>query len=68
MTFSLNILCLCLYGTSTLFMLYNNGLIRISTDCSGDLIFISLAAQLYYFELKNICMANYIYLDSDKWF
>ena len=48
-----------------------NGLIKISTDYSmysGDLIFIRLAAQLYYFELKNIYMANYFYLDSDKWF
>ena len=40
----------------------------MSTDCSVDLIFIPLAAQLYYFELKNIYMANYFYLDSDKWF
>ena len=38
------------------------------TDCSVDLIFIRLAAQLYYFELKNIYMAKYFYLDCDKWF
>ena len=29
-----------------------NRLIRLSTDCSVDLIFIPLAAQLYYFELR----------------
>ena len=55
MTFSLNISCLCLYGTFTSFMLLNRS-IRISTDCSADLIFIPLAAQLHYFELKNIYM------------
>ena len=66
MTFSLNISCL--YGTFTLFMLYIIGLIRLSTDCSVDLIFIPLAAQLYYFELKNMYMVNYIYFDCDKWF
>ena len=38
----------------------------MSTDCSVDLIFIQLAVQLYFFELKNIYMANYFYLDSDK--
>ena len=41
------------------------------TDCSVDhvdLIFIRLAAQLYYFELKNIYMAKYFYLACDKWF
>ena len=39
------------------------------TECSVDLIFIRLAAQLYYFELKNIYMAKYFYLNSDKlWF
>ena len=35
-----------------------------STDCSIYLIFIRLASQLYYFELKNIYMAKYFYLDS----
>ena len=40
----------------------------MSTDCSVDLIFIPLAAQLCYFELQNIYMANYFYLDSEKWF
>ena len=35
------------------------------TDCSVDLIFIRLAAQLYHFELKNIYMAKYFYLDSE---
>ena len=40
----------------------------MSTDCSVYLIFIRLAAQLYYLEFKNIHMANYFYLDSDKWF
>ena len=45
-----------------------NGLIKMPTDCSVDLIFIRLAAQLYYFELKNIHMAKYFYLDCDKWF
>ena len=43
-----------------------NGLIKMPTDCSVDLIFIRLAAQLYYFEIKNIYMAKYFYLDSDK--
>ena len=38
------------------------------TDYSVDLIFIQFAAQLYYFDLKNIYMAKYFYLDSDKWF
>ena len=45
-----------------------NGLIKMPTDCSVDLIFIRLAAQLYYFELKNIHMAKYFYLACDKWF
>ena len=43
-----------------------NGLIKMPTDCSVDLIFIRLAAQLYYFEIKNSYMAKYFYLDSDK--
>ena len=38
------------------------------TACSVHLIFIRLAAQLYYFELQNIYKAKYFYLDSDKWF
>ena len=36
----------------------------MSTDCSVDLILIQLAAQLYYFELKNIYhvyMANFLF-------
>ena len=45
-----------------------HGMIRKSTDCSVDVIFIPLAAQLYYFELKKNYMANYFYFDSDKWF
>ena len=45
-----------------------NGLIKMPTDCSVDLIFIRLAAQLYYFKLKFINMAKYFYLDCDKWF
>ena len=45
-----------------------NGLIRMSAGCSVDLIFILLAAELYYFELKNLYTANYFYSDSDKWF
>ena len=45
-----------------------NGLIKMPTDCSVDLIFIRLAAQLYYFELKNSHMAKYFYLACDKWF
>ena len=44
-----------------------NGLTTMSTDCSVALIFIPLADQLYYFELKNIYMTNYFSLDSDKW-
>ena len=42
-----------------------NGMIKRSTDCSINLIFIRLASQLYYFELKNIYMPKYFYLDSD---
>ena len=70
MTFSLDMSCLCMYGMVHLpdLCYILNGLIKMSTDCSDDLIFIRLAAQLYYFELKNIYMANYFYLDSDKWF
>ena len=45
-----------------------NGLIKMPTDCSVDLIFIRISAQLYYFELKNIYIAKYFYLDPDKWF
>ena len=67
MTFSLNISCLCLFGSFTLFMLnILNGLIKMPTDCSVDLIFIRLAAQLYFFELKNIYEVKYFYLDSNK--
>ena len=33
-----------------------NGLIKMPTDSSVDLILIQLAAQLYYFELKNMYM------------
>ena len=40
----------------------------MSTDSSVDFIFIPLAAQLYYFELENIYMANYFYSDYDIWF
>ena len=40
----------------------------MSTDCSVDLIFFPLAAQLNYFELNYIDMANYFYLDSEKCF
>ena len=40
-----------------------NGIIKRSTDCSINLIFIRLASQLYYFELKNIYIAKYFYLD-----
>ena len=58
-----------MYGTFTLFMLYNKWIDKnIYTDCSVDLIFIPLAAQLYYFEIKNIYMANCFRSDSDKWF
>ena len=45
-----------------------NGLIKMPTDYSVHLIFIRLAAQLYYFEIENIYMAKYFYLDCDKWF
>ena len=66
-TFSLNISCLCLHGKYLIYVIYLlNGLIRMSTDCSVDLIPIPLAAELYYFEFKNIYMANYFYFDSDK--
>ena len=42
-----------------------NGLIKMPTDCSVDLIFIWLVPQLYYFEYKNLYMAKYLYLVSD---
>ena len=45
-----------------------NEMIKRSTDCSINLIFIRLASQLYYFELKNIYMAKYFYLDSTNSF
>ena len=45
-----------------------NVLIKMPCDCSVDLIFIRLAAQLYYFEWKNIYMEKYFYLDCDKRF
>ena len=66
--FSLNISCKCLFGTFTLFMLYIKWIDKMPTYCSVDLIFIRLAAQLYYFEIKNNYMAKYFYLDCDKWF
>ena len=66
--FSPNIIsCSCLYGTFTLFMLYIKRIDKKKpTDCLVDLIYILLAAQLYYFELKNTYMAKYFYLDCDK--
>ena len=36
-----------------------NGMMKRSTDCSINLIFIRLASQLLYFELKNIYMTKY---------
>ena len=57
----------CMVQLPYLYFIFN-GLIKMPTDCSVNLIFIRLAALLYYFELKNIYMAKYFYLDSDKWF
>ena len=40
-------------------MLFITWIDKNACDCSVDLIFIRLADQLYYFELKNIYMTKY---------
>ena len=65
--FSLNISCLCLYGTFTVFML-NYCIDKNAYWLFSLFDFHLISFSIILFWIKNIYMAKYFDLDSDKWF